>query len=88
VLPNPDDAPTGIREGGIVGTISPDISLEFGRPESNVGPRVRRVFRTAMPEATVDEYRQPSSREDDVGAYMTSSDLKPEIGSVAKASPM
>lgn len=52
----------------VVATVTSDVAVEPGLPPRAVGLRVRSVLWTSMPEAPVDEDRQPVSRECDVDA--------------------
>ena len=69
VLPYPDDDPPCGREGDIVAAIASDIPVELLTPPLAVGLGCLTMQRTAVPEASVDEHRDTSTCEDDIGSH-------------------
>jgi len=74
VLPEPQDGPADFVQCLVVATVTSDVAVELGLPPRAVGLRVRSVLWTPMPEAPVDEDRQPVSRECDVDATSKAGD--------------
>jgi hypothetical protein len=67
VLPDSHDRPSRVDETPVRVSIPGGVPVELALPPRGVRPRQRRVLRASMPEAPVYEYRDPLSREDDVG---------------------
>ena len=67
VFPEPHAEPSRISEKRVGLPVALDVPFELGHPEVGVGGRAGRVLRTAMPEATVDEYGHLGGPEDYVG---------------------
>mgnify|MGYP001227613457 CR=1 FL=1 len=66
MLPDPDDLPTVVVENPVGFLVTFHVPLDLGLPEVGVGPRSDVMLRTAVPEASVDEDRDPCCAEDEV----------------------
>ena len=66
MLPDPTDSPTGGPQLVVVETITLHVAIEFCRPPGPVRRWSRRMLRTPVPEAAVNEHRQTYGAEDDV----------------------
>jgi hypothetical protein len=67
VLPHAKDTPSLRRQRGIDRSVAAHVSFEFRKPVIRVGPRRRSMLRAPVPEATVDEDREPGACEDHIG---------------------
>jgi hypothetical protein len=68
VLPDPKNMPAVRDQLGIVPAVALDVPLELREPVRRVCSRTDAVLRALMPEASVDEDRDPLAREDDIRA--------------------
>lgn len=77
VLPGTDDQPPRFLETLIAPAIPGDVGVELGAPP--IGIRLGRhgVLWTTVPEAAIDEDRDPGSGEGDVGAARKGCDVHP-----------
>jgi hypothetical protein len=69
VLPDPDHAPPGSPETLVRVPITCSVALDLRGPVASVPLWPSHMERTAVPKATVNEYREPSTKEDDVGPH-------------------
>ena len=68
VLPEPQYRPARVAQLGVVSLIPRAVPLQLRHPPHSVGPWPGAVCGTPMPEAAVDEHRQPETREKHVHA--------------------
>lgn len=68
VLPDPNDGPTHLGQTSIGVAVTCAICIKLLSPPGRVLSRPSAVFRTAVPEATIDEDHDALRREDDVAA--------------------
>jgi len=68
VLPDPDHLPSVVAEDSIDLSVTLLIAPQLALPPLGVGLRLRAVFRTGVPKATVHVDREASRAENDVGA--------------------
>lgn len=66
VLPDAKNGPPVSLESSVNVPVTYDIRIELGRPIFRVAAGARPVVGTGMPEAAVDEHREPAPRERDV----------------------
>lgn len=88
VLPQADHLPTSLCESNIRGTVTFDVPAKLWRPIPFVGRRIAAMLWANMPEAAVDEDRDLSSREDDVGPDLYRSEVESEIFAIPIPQPM
>ena len=77
VLPSADDQPSRLPETLIVPAIPGDVSIKFGAPPVGICLWCHGVFWTIVPEAAIDEDRDPGSSKRDVGAAGKGCDVYP-----------
>lgn len=85
VFPDPDREPACGLERAHGFTVTFGVSLDLAPPELSVRLRPRPVFWTGMPETAVDEHRDTSAGEHDVGLSSKRRD-RPPVDDVAKSS--
>jgi hypothetical protein len=88
VLPDPQDCPARGDESSVICAIALDVSLQLLPPILAVGHRLKSMHRAAMPEAAVDEDRDASPTEHQVGPDTPAVEVEPAILSIAKTSRM
>lgn len=66
MLPHADNSPSELSESPVGVLVPSFVPLELPLPPLLVGRRSSAVLRAAVPEAPVDEHRQPLFREGDV----------------------
>lgn len=88
MFPDSQNSPSCSLKPEVRSHIAVAVSPEFRVPVGHIALGGRGVFRTAMPEATVDEDRQPPTGEDDVWANWAAGKAKPEVLSESVASAM
>lgn len=79
VLPDAHDGPASLDERAINQTVSRNVALELRLPVLRVGPGVGRVLGAPMPEAPVDEDRDPGAREYDIGPHAPSREIDAKV---------
>lgn len=67
MLPNPNDPPSVTPQQPTLHAVARDVALDLASPEIRVVLRPRRVLRTPVPEAAVDEHREALLRKHEVG---------------------
>jgi len=70
MFPYPDHAPAERGQLRIGSAITRHVGIQLVLPPGFVFPRGRAMFRTPMPETTVDHDRHAGLREEDVGAAL------------------
>jgi hypothetical protein len=68
MLPDADDLPSCLGKGIIVVAVASDVAIELLGPVIGVRARRGPVLRAPMPEAPVNEHRDPLPGEYDVGS--------------------
>ncbi len=68
VRPHAQDAPAGGPEGCIGVAIAGDVRFDLRAPPLTIVLRPARVARAGVPEAAVNEHREPCAHEDEIGA--------------------
>lgn len=87
MFPHPDHAPTGLGQRLVVATVPSNVEVELRSPPLPVCRWEVPVLGACMPEASVDEYRDPPAREHDVGLASDPSHWS-MINPEAKPAPM
>lgn len=68
MLPHAYDLPAGVLKAFVGVTVTSHVATELLAPPVAVALRQRPVFRTSMPETSIDENRNPSAREYEIRA--------------------
>lgn len=68
MLPDAHDRPAGRLQRVVIATIPLDVAIELCLPIRRVHARAHSVGWAAVPEAAIDEDRQPGRREDNVSS--------------------
>ncbi len=87
MLPNAHRQPTGPFQALVSVTIPTAVCLDLVAPKAGVGRGPRRMYRTTVPKAAIDEHGDPGLREHYVGPPSPPGD-RTGVDPVAKAEPM
>lgn len=85
VLPDANNMPARLHQGGIRGAVSLNVPLQLGRPVPLVVRRLASVLWTDVPKASVDEDGHSGLREDQVGSHTSVRQVQLIV--LAEASP-